>query len=140
MIGNWGFDIPNAHRAFAHRLIELGVADVVHGHSSHHALPVEVYRGRAILYGCGDLLNDYEGIGSHGHLRSDLGCLYLLTLEPAGALQRLEIVPLRLRRFRLEHADAAGRAWLQRVFSGEGKVLGTRVEAGAEGPFLLCWD
>jgi hypothetical protein len=25
--------------------------------------PFEVYRDRLILYGCGDLLNDYEGIG-----------------------------------------------------------------------------
>jgi poly-gamma-glutamate synthesis protein (capsule biosynthesis protein) len=36
--------------------------DVVHGHSSHHCKGAEVYRGRLVLYGCGDLISDYEGI------------------------------------------------------------------------------
>lgn len=138
--GNWGFALPAEHRAFAHRLVELGAADVVHGHSSHHPLPIEVYRGRAILYGCGDLLNDYEGIAPHGSLRSDLGCLYLLALGDDGALQRLEIVPLQLRRFRLQRADAGARAWLRRVFDGEGRALGTRVEEAEDGRFALRWD
>ena len=34
----------------------------MHGHSSHHPRPIEVYRGKLILYGCGDLVDDYEGI------------------------------------------------------------------------------
>ena len=60
-----------------------------------------------ILYGCGDLINDYEGIGpqpwlDHG-LRSDYACLYLATLDAAnGHLRGLDIVPMILRRFRLE--------------------------------------
>jgi Bacterial capsule synthesis protein PGA_cap len=33
---------------FAHRLIDGGV-DVIHGHSSHHPRPIEVYRGKLIL-------------------------------------------------------------------------------------------
>jgi hypothetical protein len=37
-------------------------ADVVHGHSSHHAKGAELYRGRLIMYGAGDLVSDYEGI------------------------------------------------------------------------------
>jgi Bacterial capsule synthesis protein PGA_cap len=45
---------PNA------RLQRMG--RVVHGHSSHHPKGVEVYRQMRILYGCGDFLNDYEGI------------------------------------------------------------------------------
>ena len=138
--GNWGFVLPASHRNFAHRLVELGAADVVHGHSSHHPLPIEVYRGRAILYGCGDLVNDYEGIAPHGSLRSDLGCLYLLALGDDGALQRLEIVPLQLRRFRLQRADAGARAWLRRVFDEEGRALGTRVEEAEDGRFALRWD
>ena len=36
--------------------------DVIHGHSSHHAKGIEVYRNKLVLYGCGDLINDYEGI------------------------------------------------------------------------------
>ncbi len=122
--GNWGLDVPSAHRNFAHRLIDLGAADVVHGHSSHHPLRIEVYRGKLILYGCGDLINDYEGIGAHGSLRSDVGCLYFATLALAGAyLQQLSIVPLQLKRFRLSEADPAARSWLQQIFSVGGYSL-----------------
>ncbi|MGZ8237038.1 MAG: CapA family protein [Methylobacter sp.] len=60
--GNWGYQILNAQREFAHRLIDQAHVDVVHGHSSHHPKGIEVYRGKPILYGCGDFLNDYEGI------------------------------------------------------------------------------
>jgi poly-gamma-glutamate synthesis protein (capsule biosynthesis protein) len=138
--GNWGLAVPEAHQAFARRLIDLGAADVVHGHSSHHPLPIEVWRGRAILYGCGDLVNDYEGIGGHGSLRCDVGGLYLLTLDGAGALQRLEIEPMQLRRFRLEHADAAARAWLRAVFDERGRAFGTRLGKTNDTPFVLAWD
>ncbi len=116
--GNWGLDLPPAHREFAHRLIDLGAADMVHGHSSHHPLPIEVYRGKPIFYGCGDLINDYEGIGAHGSLRSDVGCLYFATLNLGnGRLQRIDIVPLQRKRFRLTAADASARRWLERIFN-----------------------
>ena len=42
---NWGYDVTGDQVRFAHRLIDGGV-DVIHGHSSHHPRPVEVYRGR----------------------------------------------------------------------------------------------
>jgi poly-gamma-glutamate synthesis protein (capsule biosynthesis protein) len=137
--GNWGLAVPAEHQAFARQLVELGAADVVHGHSSHHPLPIEVWRGKAILYGCGDLLNDYEGIAGHGSLRCDLGCLYVLTLDEAGALQRLEIEPLQLRRFQLRPANAAARSWLRSVFDGGGHAFGTRVRWTNEERFALGW-
>lgn len=137
--GNWGFEIPSAHRDFAHRLVESGVADVVHGHSSHHPLAIEVYRGRAILYGCGDLVNDYEGIAPAGRLRSDVACLYLLALAADGTLQELRIVPLRLRRFCLEEGDADDRAWLRRLCMEQGRAFGTGVHETADGDFALDW-
>lgn len=115
--GNWGLDVPPAHREFAHRLIDAGVVDLVHGHSSHHALPVERYGGKLILYGCGDLINDYEGIAQPHGLRGDVGCLYFATLRASdGSFDGLEIVPLQLRRLRLARADAAAHRWLGRVF------------------------
>lgn len=122
--GNWGFDLPLEHRDFAHRLIDLGAADVVHGHSSHHPLPIEVYRGKPIFYGCGDLINDYEGIALQGSLRGDVGCLYFVTLAlDSRCLQRLDIVALQRQRFRLTAADAAARRWLKRVFKVGGCSL-----------------
>lgn len=122
--GNWGLDVPSAHRDFAHRLIDLGAADIVHGHSSHHPMPVEVYRSKLILYGCGDLINDYEGIEARGSLRSDVGCLYFATLALAGGhLQQLDIIPFQLKRFRLSKADTPARSWLQKIFSVGGYSL-----------------
>ncbi|KAG2886211.1 hypothetical protein PC118_g17383 [Phytophthora cactorum] len=52
-------------REYAHRVIdELGV-DLVYGHSSHHIRGMELYRGKLIVYGAGDLVNDYEGFKNH---------------------------------------------------------------------------
>ena len=56
--GNWGTAVPRAHRAFARALIDAG-ADVVYGHSPHITRGIEVHRGRPILYGTGDFVDDY---------------------------------------------------------------------------------
>ncbi|MDO9313119.1 MAG: CapA family protein [Burkholderiaceae bacterium] len=136
--GNWGLAVPLAHRDFAHRLIDAGAADVVHGHSSHHPLPVEVYQGRLILYGCGDLINDYEGIGAHRDLRSDIGCLYFVTLHAgSGCLDTLEIVPLQLKRLRLSLADATAHDWLREVFRDGSAGLGEQPSLRGEGRWIL---
>src|SRR5690606_10004038 len=89
---NWGYEVTDAQVAFAHALIDGGV-DVVHGHSSHHPRPFEVYRDRLVLYGCGDFLNDYEGISGYEAYRSELTLLYLPTLAPDGALRSMSLVP-----------------------------------------------
>ena len=74
--GNWGYDVPRDQRRFAHRLLDGGV-HLVHGHSSHHPRPVEVHDGKAVLYGCGDLVNDYEGIDGFEEYRGELRLVYL---------------------------------------------------------------
>ena len=113
--GNWVPVVPEAHRWLARQLIDLANVDVVFGHSSHHPLPLEIHRGRLILYGCGDLLNDYEGLPAHAPWRSDLVCLYAVDLDPlSGALQRLMIHPFQLRGFRLRPARSSDRALLWR--------------------------
>ena len=111
---NWGYDVPRAQVRFAHRLIDSGV-DVVHGHSSHHPRAVEVYRDRLVLYGCGDLINDYEGIAGQELFRGDLRLLYLARLDPAGRLDELRMVPLQSRQMRLRLATGVDARWLHRV-------------------------
>ncbi|MDM4719094.1 CapA family protein [Micromonospora sp. WMMA1363] len=109
---NWGYDVPAEHVAFAHRLVDAGV-DLVHGHSSHHPRPMEVYRDRLVLYGCGDLVDDYEGIGGHEEYRPELRLLWLPTLDRAtGRLRGLRAAPVRMRRLRLERAGPADARWL----------------------------
>ena len=139
--GNWGFAIPAAQRAFARRLVEAGAADIVHGHSSHHVKGIEVHRDRLILYGCGDLVNDYEGIRGHPPYRDDLGLMYFPRLDPAtGALLALPMAPMRLKRFRLHDAGADETRWLLDVLNREGKRLGTRARPGDDGLLYLEWD
>ena len=99
---NWVAQIPEQHRWLARGLIDRAGVDLVVGHSSHHPLPLELYRGRLILHGCGDLINDCEGLPAHGPWRSDLVCLYGLELNAEnGALRALELRPFQLRRFQL---------------------------------------
>jgi poly-gamma-glutamate synthesis protein (capsule biosynthesis protein) len=94
-----------------------------------------------VLYGCGDLINDYEGIAPHGGHRSDLGCLYGVTLDPAnGKLTRLEIVPLQLRGFRLTQPPHALRQWLHRLLEHGCQAMGTRIEGNSQGHWQLRWD
>ena len=136
--GNWGQAVAPDERAFAHRLTEGGV-DVVHGHSAHHPRPLEVHAGRLVLYGCGDLVNDYEGIGGHEAYRSDLRLLYLPALDTAGALVGLRMIPFRARRFRLDRAAPADAAWLARTLSRVSAPLGSRIDVGPEGALELRW-
>ena len=125
---NWGYEIPPEHRRFAHALIDDAGVDVVHGHSSHHPKAIEVYRDRPILYGCGDFLNDYEGISGYEEFRTELTLMYFPTLDPrTGRLLRLVMAPLRIRRFRLEHAAGPDRAWLRDTLDRECRRFGGRV-------------
>lgn len=136
---NWGYGIPDGHHRFARELIDMGM-HIVHGHSSHHPLGIEVYRNRPILYGCGDLINDYEGIPGHEEFGPGLSLLYLVTIDPGtGWLERLELIPLRMHRFRLEAASEYERKWVGATLNREGRRLGTWVEESEEGHLLVRW-
>lgn len=130
---NWGYDISRSEVRFAHALLDAGV-DVVHGHSSHHPRPLEVYRDRFILYGCGDLVDDYEGIGGYESYRDDLRVLYLVSVEAdTGRLVDARMVPLQARRMRLEHASPEDTEWLRAVLDRRSREFGTRVDSGPDG-------
>jgi poly-gamma-glutamate synthesis protein (capsule biosynthesis protein) len=109
---NWGYDIPPEQIAFAHRLVDEGVA-IVHGHSSHHVKAIEVFRGRLILYGCLDLRNSQ--------------------------LVSASLVPMQMRRFRLERASAADAEWLCALLNRLGAPLETHVELTADKKLTLKW-
>jgi poly-gamma-glutamate synthesis protein (capsule biosynthesis protein) len=137
--GNWGYEVPAEHRRFAHGLIDAGV-DVIHGHSSHHPLAIEVYRERPVLYGCGDLLNDYEGIAGHERFRGDLGLLYFLRMEAAtGRLIGLDMAPQQVRRFRLTRPARRDRDWLRDTLNRESRRYGCGVDPGENDDLRLRW-
>jgi poly-gamma-glutamate synthesis protein (capsule biosynthesis protein) len=135
---NWGYEVPRAHVRFAHRLIDGGV-DVVHGHSSHHPRPIEVYRNKLVLYGCGDFIDDYEGIGSYEDFKADLVLMYFAVVESSG-LVRLRMTPMRIQRMRLNRAAPAEAAWLRARLSEISAPFGCRVESAADGSLVLRWD
>jgi poly-gamma-glutamate capsule biosynthesis protein CapA/YwtB (metallophosphatase superfamily) len=137
---NWGYEIPRNQIAFAHRLIENGIA-IVHGHSSHHVKAIEVFKGRLILYGCGDFLTDYEGITGYEMFRGDLALMYLVHVDPQnGQLVSVHLVPMRMRRFRLEHASAADAKWLRNLLNELGKPFATQTRLRENNSLTLDWQ
>ncbi len=135
---NWVPVVPEQHRWLARQLIELAGVDVVYGHSSHHALPLEIHQGRLILYGCGDLINDYEGLPPHSPWRSDLICLYGLELQrQSGQLLSLRLQPYQLRGFQLREPSAADRQLLERQMGLDLAPSGWRCQRQDGGWFLL---
>jgi poly-gamma-glutamate synthesis protein (capsule biosynthesis protein) len=125
---NWGYDVPRAMRAFAHGLIERAGFHLVHGHSSHHPMGLALHGGGAIIYGAGDFLNDYEGIGGYEAYRPELAVLYLAEVDAAqGRLVALRLAPFRISRFSLNPAAPEACAWLAARLSRESARFGTEI-------------
>jgi len=126
--GNWGYAVSDEEIEFAHGLIDEAEVDIVHGHSSHHAKGLEVYKRRLILYGCGDLINDYEGIRGYEQFRSDLGLMYLPRIDLAtGELIDLAMQPLQMRQMRLGKATAPDADWLATTLTEQSRRFGSPV-------------
>lgn len=98
---NWAYreagdvEAQTFRREYAHRVIdELGV-DLIYGHSSHHIRGMELYRGKLIIYGAGDLVNDYEGFANRGdEAYNKLGALFLVDVNVSdGTLAQLCLIP-----------------------------------------------
>ena len=91
-----------------------------------------------MLYGCGDLINDYEGIGGHERFRGDLRLLYLSPgLDPAGRLEELQLLPFQSRQLRLRHATEQDVGWLHRVLNKACSGYGSRVDLAHDAGLLL---
>jgi poly-gamma-glutamate synthesis protein (capsule biosynthesis protein) len=139
--GNWGYKVPGRQKKFAHRLIDAAGVDIIHGHSSHHVKGIEVYKQKLILYGCGDFINDYEGISGHEEFRADLSLMYFVTVDPStGKLSQLKMIPTQMRRFRVNRASSEATLWLKDTLNREGVRFGTRVILDKKNVLLMRWD
>jgi poly-gamma-glutamate capsule biosynthesis protein CapA/YwtB (metallophosphatase superfamily) len=137
--GNWGYDIPRKQIAFAHRLVEEGVT-IVHGHSSHHVKAIEVFKGRLIVYGCGDFLTDYEGISGYEMFGGDLALMYLVEIDSSsGDLLSARLVPMQMRRFRLERTSATDARRLCDLLNTLGTSFGTHARLNEDNSLILEW-
>jgi poly-gamma-glutamate synthesis protein (capsule biosynthesis protein) len=127
--GNWGYDIPGDQIEFAHVLIDSGTVDIVHGHSSHHAKAIEIYRGKPVLYGCGDFIDDYEGITGHEQYRGDLKIMYLAKIaQTTGRLVQLRLVPFQMRNLQLKRPSQADMSWLRTMLDTQCRQFACSIE------------
>jgi poly-gamma-glutamate synthesis protein (capsule biosynthesis protein) len=133
---NWGYDIPQEQRDFAHELIDHAAVDIVHGHSTHHPKGMEIYRGKLILYGAGDFINDYEGIGNFESFRGDLACMYFVSVFPQGPLQ-IQIVPVRIKNFQLQPATEEERTWLLHTMQEASAPFSLQFKSAKDESFLV---
>lgn len=74
---------------FAHKIIDCG-ADLIHGHSAHIFQGIEIYNGKAIIYGAGDFIDDYM-IYSDQH--NDHSFLFQAKITKDG-VQQLKLIPV----------------------------------------------
>ena len=97
-----------------------------------------MYKNRAILHGCGDLLNDYEGINGHETFRADLALMYFVTVNATtGQLTQLEMTPPEIRQFKLNHACDADARWLRDRLNRECTRFGYRIQQSGTNPSTL---
>jgi len=137
--GNWGYFVPHEQRRFARALVDGGF-DLIHGHSSHHPKGIEIYRQRPILYGCGDFINDYEGIGGYETFRPNLVALYCPLHEAnSGALRALRLLPFRLERFKLAAVTREEAMWLATKLGEVSRAWGTGFTVADDLSLMVRW-
>lgn len=138
--GNWGYDVPPKHREFAHRLIDEAGVDIIYGHSSHHPMGIEVYKEKLIIYGAGDFINDYEGISGNEEYRGELTLMYFPEIEiESGKLISLKMMPMKIKKLKLNQTGKKDAEWLQKTLDREGKELGTGVRIEKDNSLWLEW-
>lgn len=123
----------------AHWLIDECDVDVIHGHSSHHVQGAEVYKGKLIVYGCGDFVDDYA---VNQEFRNDLSAAWRVTVGERGhfaysdrqrlEVKKLEVFPNRIQLFQahLLEAGDVDHKWVEAKFRELCERFGTKVEPG----------
>ncbi|KAL7489674.1 hypothetical protein ACHAW6_015361 [Cyclotella cf. meneghiniana] len=105
---NWAYrysgDNQKFRREFAHACIDQCGVDIIYGHSSHHIRGIERYNRKLIIYGAGDLINDYEGFANAGDEKyCKYGALFLADVcVDTKDLFRLTLVPTFMNRLQLK--------------------------------------
>lgn len=123
---NWGSPTPPM-RALAHHVIDLG-ADCYWGHSNHTVQGIEIYRGRPILYSCGDFIDDYA---VDPVARNDLSCLFELRVEDA-RIHSILLHPVRLAGFHVSMATGGEVRWLHRWLADRMAECSTRARLAGD--------
>jgi len=125
---NWGERPLPEHVRAGRALLDAG-ARIVYGHSAHVTRGIEFYQGGAILYSCGDFVDDYAVDEVE---RNDESFVFSVVFEGT-EIRSVELVPTVIAEFQARRSDplrAARQCERMRRLCAE---LGTHVEYTAEG-------
>ncbi|KAL6057717.1 Polyglutamate biosynthesis protein [Balamuthia mandrillaris] len=141
--------------SFAHDLIDVCGVDMIHGHSSHHIQGIEIYKGKPILYGCGDFVDDYA---IDPEYRNDLGFCYFCNFhwgkhdsprhvegskeaerEEVPVVDHLRLVPTKIKLFSVTATSIPekDKKWLETHMSSLCAKYRTKVEVKEDGSLIL---
>lgn len=132
---NWGYEPPPAHVEIAERLADAG-ADVIYGHSPHVFRGVAVREGKAILYSCGDFVDDYAVDEVE---RNDWSFIFRLEYDGAD-LRRVTTIPTVIREFQARLARGDEREAILARMRRLCADLGTETEVTDEGLAVAVRD
>lgn len=140
---NYSWQPAQEIRDLAHFLIDECEVDIIHGHSSHHIQGVEIYKGKPIIYGCGDFVDDYALTPEY---RNDISAVWqIIVIEESGNSRlrpvRLEIFPSRIKYFQAFLLDSrdTDHDWAREKLTALSREFGTRMrkELGDEGQIVI---
>ncbi|KIW02604.1 uncharacterized protein PV09_06053 [Verruconis gallopava] len=139
---NYSWHPSDDIRSLAHFLIDECEVDIIHGHSSHHIQGVELYKGKLIIYGCGDFVDDYALNATY---RNDRSAVWTVLVEPSEQsglrLTRLEIWPTMIEKFQamVAYSGSEEHRWVCNKIITLSRDLGTSLgnERGDQGQLLI---
>jgi poly-gamma-glutamate synthesis protein (capsule biosynthesis protein) len=88
-----------------------------------------VYRGRPILYDCGDFVDDYA---VKPELHNDRSFLFELVVD-GGVVTALRLVPVEIEREAANRAGVTASRWLRRQMRTLSAEFGTTIERAGDG-------
>jgi len=115
---------------FAHFLIDECGVDIIHGHSAHHIQGIEIYKGKPIIYGCGDFVDDYAVDEQY---RNDNGGIYVVNLD-ANTLNlfSLFVYPTEIEAFHAKRAEGEDYEWIVRTMTKLCRRFNTPIQENQE--------
>lgn len=100
---NWASnnDYQKYRELLAHRLIDEANVSIIYGHSSHHIRGLELYKGKLIMYGAGDFVNDYEEIPTDSSKYDTTSALYIVDLDNNDyTIKDITLIPFHIKELR----------------------------------------